>query len=222
MKVAGIDEAGRGPVIGPMVIATAVFDDSKLPELKALGVRDSKRLRAKRREKLFGKIVKLADDYVILTVSSEEIDSRWGTMNELEVEKFSEVLNGLKVKPDVVYIDSADVEEARFGEKIRKRLGFEVKVIAEHRADDKFLPVSAASILAKVERDRAIEELKKEYGEIGSGYPSDPRTRAFLESYYREHNAFPPIVRKSWKTLRKIEEKLKKERRGQLTLEAFL
>ncbi|WP_297508756.1 ribonuclease HII [Thermococcus sp.] len=222
MKVAGIDEAGRGPVIGPMVIATAVFDESKLPELKALGVRDSKRLSPKRREKLFEEIVKLADDYVILILSPEEIDSRGETLNELEVEKFSEALNALKVKPDVVYIDSADVEEARFGERIKDRLGFDVKVVAEHKADDKFLPVSAASILAKVTRDRAIEELKKGYGEIGSGYPSDPRTRAFLESYYKQHGEFPPIVRRSWKTLRKIEEKLKKERRGQLTLEAFL
>ncbi|WP_457753524.1 ribonuclease HII, partial [Thermococcus sp.] len=98
------------------------------------------------------------------------------------------------------------------------------KIIAEHKADAKYLPVSAASILAKVTRDKAIEKLKKQYGEIGSGYPSDPRTRKFLEEYYKEHGEFPPIVRKSWKTLRKIEEKLKAQTRkgSQLDLLDFL
>ncbi|WP_457752529.1 ribonuclease HII [Thermococcus sp.] len=224
MKLAGIDEAGRGPVIGPMVIAAVVVDEDKVPELEGLGVRDSKRLTPKRRERLFDEIIALLDDYVILELWPEGIDSREGTLNEFEVKKFVKALNSLKVKPDIVYIDAADVEEARFGEEIKKRLDFEAEIIAEHKADDKFLPVSAASIIAKVTRDRAIEKLKDEYGEIGSGYPSDPRTRAFLEEYYRQHGEFPPIVRWSWKTLRKIEEKLKAEktRKGQVRLDEFL
>ncbi|NJE76083.1 ribonuclease HII [Thermococcus sp. ES12] len=229
MKLAGIDEAGRGPVIGPMVIAAIVVDEKNVPKLEELGVRDSKRLTPRRREKLFDEIIAVLDDYVILELLPEEIDSREGTLNEFEVENFVKALNSLKVKPDVVYIDAADVKEARFGEEVGKRLNFEAEIVAEHKADDKFVPVSAASILAKVTRDRAIEKLKEEYGEIGSGYPSDPRTRAFLESYYREHGDFPPIVRRGWKTLRKIEEKLradveaKKSRgRGQLSLDMFM
>ncbi len=225
-KLAGIDEAGRGPVIGPMVISAVVVDEANVPKLEGLGVKDSKKLTPKRREKLFDEIIRLLDDYVILELWPEEIDSRSGTLNEFEVENFVKALNSLKVKPDVVYIDAADVKEARFGEDIRKRLNFEAEIIAEHKADDKFVPVSAASILAKVTRDRAIEKLKEQYGEIGSGYPSDPRTRAFLESYYREHGEFPPIVRQSWKTLRKIEEKLRAEvkpkKKGQVSLEDFL
>jgi len=228
-KLAGIDEAGRGPVIGPMVISAVVVDEENVPKLEELGVKDSKRLTPKRRERLFDEIIKLLDDYVILELWPEEIDSRGGTLNEFEVENFVKVLNSLKVRPDVVYIDAADVKEARFGEDIRKRLNFEAEIVAEHKADDKFVPVSAASILAKVTRDRAIEKLKEEYGEIGSGYPSDPRTRAFLENYYREHGEFPPIVRRSWKTLRKIEEKLRAEieakkakKKGQVSLDEFL
>ncbi|WP_297093035.1 ribonuclease HII [Thermococcus sp.] len=226
-KLAGIDEAGRGPVIGPMVIAAVVVDEDNIPKLEELGVKDSKRLTPKRREKLFDEIIALLDDYVILELWPKEIDSRGGTLNEFEVENFVKALNSLKVKPDIVYIDAADVKEARFGEEIKAKLDFEAEIIAEHRADDKFVPVSAASILAKVTRDRAIDGLKEQYGEIGSGYPSDPRTRAFLESYYREHGEFPPIVRRSWKTLRKIEEKLKaegkpKEKKGQRSLEEFL
>ncbi len=226
-KLAGIDEAGRGPVIGPMVIAAVIVDEDNIPKLEELGVRDSKKLTPKRRERLFDEIIKLLDDYVILELWPEEIDSREGTLNEFEVENFVKALNSLKVKPDIVYIDAADVKEERFGEEIRKRLKFEAEIIAEHKADDKFVPVSAASIIAKVTRDRAIEGLKEEYGEIGSGYPSDPRTRAFLEEYYKQYGEFPPMVRRSWKTLRKIEKNLRaeirpKEKKGQRSLEDFL
>ncbi|WP_297474801.1 ribonuclease HII [Thermococcus sp.] len=224
-KLAGIDEAGRGPVIGPMVIAAVVVDEDGVPKLAELGVRDSKRLTPKRRERLFDEIIKLVDDYKLIELWPDEIDSRGGTLNEFEVENFIKALNSLKVRPDVVYIDAADVKEERFGEDIRRGLSFNAKIVAEHRADDKFLPVSAASILAKVTRDRAIEKLKEKYGEIGSGYPSDPRTRVFLEAYYREHGDFPPIVRRSWKTLGKIEAKLKngvEKKKGQRSLEDFL
>ena len=222
MKVAGIDEAGRGPVIGPMVIAALVFDEDKIERLEELGVKDSKRLTPKRREKLFNEILSLADDYVVLTLSPEEISSREGTLNEFEVENFAKALNSLKVKPDVIYADAADVDEERFGRELKEKLDFETKVIAKHRADALFPVVSAASIVAKVTRDREIERLKEKYGEIGSGYPSDPRTRAFLENYYREHGAFPPIVRRGWKTLKKIEAKVKPKKRGQVRLDEFL
>lgn len=222
-KLAGIDEAGRGPVIGPMVISAVVIDEEKLRVLEELGVRDSKKLRPKRRERLFNDIIAYLDDYVIIELWPEEIDSRKVTLNEFEVENFVKALNSLKVKPDVVYVDAADVKEERFGEEISSRLDFKAELISKHGADDKFLPVSAASILAKVTRDRAIERLKEEYGEIGSGYPSDPRTRAFLEEYYREHGDFPPIVRRTWKTVNRIREKLEGEKkRGQISIETFL
>jgi len=227
-KIAGIDEAGRGPAIGPMVVAAVVVDEKNLSKLRELGVRDSKRLTPKRRERLFNEIIKLLDDYVILELWPREIDSRKGTLNEFEVENFIKALNSLRIKPDVVYIDAADVKEERFGEDIRRGLNFNAEIVAEHKADDRFVPVSAASILAKVTRDRAIERLKEEYGEIGSGYPSDPKTRAFLEEYYRQHGDFPPIVRKTWKTLKKIGKKLgagaepREDKKGQTSLEEFL
>ena len=227
-KIAGIDEAGRGPVIGPMVIAAIVVDEDKTRELEKLGVKDSKKLTPKRREKLFNEILSIADDHVVLVLSPEEISSREGTLNEFEVENFARALNSLKVKPDVIYADAADVDEERFGKELKARLNFGAEIVAKHRADALFPVVSAASIVAKVTRDRKIEKLKEKYGEIGSGYPSDPRTRAFLEGYYREHRKFPPIVRTGWKTLKKIEEKLKaemeakKSKRGQLSLEGFL
>ncbi|WP_461866852.1 ribonuclease HII [Thermococcus sp.] len=220
MKLGGIDEAGRGPVIGPLVIAAVVIDKDNIQKLETLGVKDSKKLTPLKRKSLFNEIIKLLDDYVIIELWPGEIDGRKGTMNEFEVENFVRALNSLKVKPDVLYIDAADVKEERFGELIRKNLDFSPKIVAEHKADDKYLPVSAASILAKVRRDKAIERLREQYGEIGSGYPSDPRTRRFLERYYKEHDEFPPIVRKSWKTLKKIERKLKLESK-QRTLDNY-
>ena len=113
-KVAGIDEAGRGPVIGPMVIAAIVIDERNIPRLEELGVKDSKKLTPKRREKLFDEILSLADDYVILVLSPEEISSREGTLNEFEVENFAKALNSLRIKPDIIYADAADVDEERF------------------------------------------------------------------------------------------------------------
>jgi len=226
LKLGGIDEAGRGPVIGPMIISAVVLDEEKVPEFKKLGVNDSKKLSPKRREILFDSIINLLDDYVILELWPEEIDGRTCTLNEFEVKHFIRALNSLKVKPDVLYIDAADVKEERFGREVSRGLDFNPKIIAEHKADERFIPVSAASILAKVVRDRLIERLKEEYGEIGSGYPSDPRTRGFLEHYYREHGEFPPIVRKTWRTLRRIKEsirgKSKKEGGEQLTLKDLI
>jgi len=108
MKLGGIDEAGRGPVVGPLVIAAVVIDELKIGELEALGVKDSKKLSPKRREELFGKIIELVDDYFILELSPEDIDKREGTMNDFEVENFAKVLNSLKIKPDLLYIDAAD------------------------------------------------------------------------------------------------------------------
>ncbi len=218
-KVAGADEAGRGPVIGPLVIAAVVVDENEIQRLLEIGVKDSKRLSPRKREELFGRITEIAEDVSVLELWPEEINSWGGTLNELEVGGFVRVLNSLRVKPDVVYVDAADVNEGRFGVEISKGLNFKAKVIAEHGADAKFPVVSAASIVAKVVRDRGIEKLRKEYGEIGSGYPSDPRTRKFLEDYLREHGDFPPIVRRKWKTLDKIRGKVEK---GQRSLYDFL
>ncbi|AFK23111.1 ribonuclease HII [Pyrococcus sp. ST04] len=218
MKVGGIDEAGRGPAIGPLVIVAVVVDESKLSSLKNIGVKDSKQLTPEQRRRMFSEIVSLLEDYVVIKVPPSEIDNRSGTMNELEVEKFAEALNSLKVKPEVIYADAADVKAERFAREIGARLSYNASIIAEHKADAKYEVVSAASILAKVIRDEEIEKLKEEYGDFGSGYPSDPRTKKWLEEWFKKHKSFPPIVRRSWETVKKIEEKYKAQ---QLTLDSF-
>ncbi len=197
----GVDEAGRGPVIGPMVVAGVCANREKLIEL---GVRDSKKLSPKRREFLAGEIKKIADKVVIRVVEPEEIDAMREemTINELEVRIFAEVIE--KLKGDEIFVDAADVNEERFASEILSFLSYSPKIISKHKADDIYPEVSAASIIAKVERDKIIEKIAEEIGDFGSGYPADERTKEFLKEYYEEHGELPPHVRKSWKSAKRI------------------
>lgn len=218
MIIAGIDEAGKGPVIGPMCIGGVKIDESKAHVLKVLGVADSKKLTPKRREQLAPQILKYVDCYFVLEVSPSQIDEfrKIISMNELMVVCFSKVLE--KLRPQKAYVDAADVKAERFAENLRAQYAKsspdeakEIEIISRHQADAIFPVVSAASILAKVQRDKLIEELKKEWGvDFGSGYPSDPKTRDFLLKWAREHDGeFPEIVRHSWKTVENIKAEIK-------------
>jgi ribonuclease HII len=199
--VAGVDEAGKGPVLGPMMIAGVVIEEDRLDELKRLGVKDSKILSATRRNYLSAKIKELANSYYVLEVSAKQIDEfrKIMTMNQIMVLSHANVLDQLK--PNKAYLDAADVKEERFGENVKKKCSISLDIVAKHKADTKFPIVSAASILAKTQRDRAIRDMEKEIGRpLGSGYPSDPTTKRFLSDWIKENNSFPEIVRHSWKT----------------------
>ena len=113
-------------------------------------------------------------------------------------------------RPNVVYIDSPDVVPSRFKQIILSYLPEDLRnitIVAENKADKKYAIVSAASIIAKEIREMRIKELKRKYGDFGSGYPSDLRTIEFLRRYYKTNKCFPPIVRESWSTLKKILQK---------------
>ncbi|MDD3042987.1 MAG: ribonuclease HII [Methanosarcinaceae archaeon] len=217
MMIAGIDEAGKGPVIGPMCIGGVRIDESKAHVLKVMGVADSKKLTPKKREQLAIQIKKYADAYFVLEVSPSQIDAlrKIMTMNEIMVLCFSKVLEELR--PDTVYVDAADVKAERFAVNLRKQYAKsspenaeKANIVSMHQADAVYPVVSAASILAKVRRDELIEELKKEWKQdFGSGYPSDPKTKAFLLKWGKEHGGeFPEIVRQSWKTVENIRNEL--------------
>ncbi|WP_135612390.1 ribonuclease HII [Methanococcoides sp. AM1] len=214
MKIVGIDEAGKGPVIGPMCIGGVRIDKSKSNALKNLGVADSKKLSPKKRVHLASQIKKYADDYFVFEVSPDQIDElrKLMTMNEIMVLGFGSVIENLP--GDEIYVDAADVKEERFGRRLLENYlknhpdTTAPKIVSKHGADDLFPVVSAASIVAKVRRDELIEELKKEIGvDFGSGYPSDPKTKQFLKDWYDEHGSLPDIVRHSWKTAQNIVEK---------------
>lgn len=196
MLVCGVDEAGRGSMIGPLIVAGVSMKQSKLKILSQLGVRDSKKLTPLAREKLYKQITKLADDYAVSKLSPKQVDSFVAKhqLNFLEASHMAKIIK--KLKPSTSYVDACDVNAARFGVEISS-LAKTGKVKSYHHADSTFVIVSAASIIAKVTRDRAIARLNKEY-DLGSGYPSDSKTVEFVRDWFSKYGQVPEFVRKSW------------------------
>ncbi len=195
---AGIDEAGKGCVIGPLVVAGVACDSEEY--LKCIGVRDSKKLSQKRREELAKKIREVAKVEVI-KIPANELDEMMETrtINEILKECYAELIR--RLKPEIALVDSPDVKPERLASQLREMTN--VEVIAEHRADERYPLVSSASIIAKVEREREIELLKQSFGDFGSGYASDPRTRDYLKKLKK----IPPFVRRRWKTVERLSQK---------------
>lgn len=207
LMICGVDEAGKGPVLGPMCVAGILLDKRKIGELSRIGVKDSKQLTAKKREALAGEIKELAEKYFILEITSSRIDElrKIMTMNEIMVASFTKVLEELR--PDHAFVDAADVIAKRFGKNIRMKYKYpgEIMITSEHKADVKYPIVSAASILAKVRRDLLVKQIENELGlEIGSGYPSDAKTIRFLEKWVNDHDSLPSFARSSWETSKNI------------------
>lgn len=208
MLVAGIDEAGRGSVIGPLVIAGVMSKKEDLAKLVLLGVKDSKVLSPRRREALAVEIKRLALRYSVIKLAPKDIDKvvqtgkRLHRLNRLEAQTMAKIIEMLK--PDIAYVDASDVLEERFKKHILECLSFRVEIVSEHKADRNYPIVSAASIIAKVERDKNIAELKEKHGDLGCGYPTDRKTISFLRQCIREFGEYPDFVRKSWKPARKI------------------
>jgi len=215
MQVAGVDDAGRGSIIGPLAIAGVLLEDKDLSKLMDLGVKDSKRLSPRRREQLAAEIKELAPKYHIAMLSPAEIDRVVETgrklhkLNRLEAQTMAKVITVLK--PDVAYVDASDVLADRFKQHIAENLPFKVRIISEHKADAKYPIVSAASILAKVERDKVISELREKHGNIGCGYPTDSNTIKFLEDWIRKFGSYPDFVRRSWKPAKRLKTKAETE-----------
>jgi ribonuclease HII len=204
VQICGIDDAGRGSMLGPLVIAGLSLDKKNLRKLSLMGVKDSKKLSPKLREHLYKKIIKIADNYYISKISPKSIDAsvRKHCLNGLEAKYMAKVVS--KLNPDTSYVDSCDVNPNRFGKKI-SLLSNNKKIKSYHHADSRFVIVSAASILAKVTRDKAIAKLRKNHN-LGSGYPSDSVTVKFVTKYYKTNHVMPSFVRKSWKPVQKIVE----------------
>lgn len=206
MAEAGIDEAGRGPVFGPLVVAAVRSTNTAI--LTDMEVRDSKKIPAARRERM----ARLIRDeptckHVIITRSAEEIDElrKNQTLNEIEVEMFREAFVALDDAKTRWFLDAADVDEERFGRLVSP----EKTVVSKHGADDKYVVVGAASIIAKVARDDAMKMLQRRLERklpynVGSGYPSDPSTKSFLAAYVEKFGEFPEGTRKSWKTAQRL------------------
>ncbi len=207
----GIDEAGRGPVIGPMAIGGVALDEETAIRFKKIGVKDSKLLSIRRIAILEKVIMSEAAGYTVKTISPQEIDDRFSdhkNLNYLELDIMSEIANELK--GDIVIVDSPSANTKRVKLYLEKKIN-EKKIIAENYADRDYVEVSAASILAKARREREVEKIKGEWGyDFGSGYPSDPKTKEFLallvksgrinEKKYSNH------IRKTWGTIKRFKD----------------
>ncbi|MGA9087214.1 MAG: ribonuclease HII [Methanoregula sp.] len=196
--ICGVDEAGKGSVLGPMVVAAVGAQSADV--FSDLGVKDSKDLTQKERERLFS-LIKKRCRIAMVVIPAEEIDAirREMTMNACVARAHAQVIE--KLAPATAYIDACDVNPFRYAQTVRSHLTVPCELVSEHHADSTYPVVSAASIVAKVTRDREITKISKKFGEIGSGYPSDPITISYLSTYIDEHRAPPPIARKSWKTV---------------------
>jgi ribonuclease HII len=202
--ICGVDEAGKGPVLGPMVIAAVACSNQQ--ELADLGVMDSKALSPKRRSELFA-LIKARFPYTVAIRTAADIDQLRTemTMNEITARAHAEVVRNLECSE--AYLDACDVNEERYGRTVGGYIGHPCTIISCHRADQKYPAVSAASIIAKVIRDRLVQEMEEEYGSIGSGYPADPVTIGFLTTYIQKYGHPPAIARTSWATVKKMMQK---------------
>ena len=211
-KVIGIDEAGKGPVIGSLFIAFSTVHlaeglsalNDYQDKLEQLGVKDSKKLTPKKRGELYTKLKEYMDIfYAQLTPAVIDDNNKSGfSLNDLEIASIIQILE--KEKPNLVLIDALTSSPENFGEEISKRLSFDCKIISENKADTKYPIVGAASIAAKQLREQELEEIRTNIGyNCGSGYPSDPTTKEFLKQHYNSKE-FDFIFRKSWKTYQNL------------------
>lgn len=210
MLLLGADEAGKGPVVGSMFVAGLVIEEEKLFDLAGFGVKDSKLLAPARRETLARKILGIAADHYILEVKPNVIDELRAvmTMNDIMVRSFSQVL--ARLHADRAILDAADVDAARFARRVKAASQTTMELIAEHKADQRHSVVSAASILAKVQRDASMRELEEAmHCKIGSGYPHDQDTLDFLQNWVKENHDLPACARHSWATAERIKASFK-------------
>jgi len=217
--ICGIDEAGRGPIIGPLVMAGILIKEKDIEKLEKIKVRDSKLLTKEQREEFFEKIKKIVLDFRIKILEPDVIDAALKSsslnLNWLEANTSAEIVEELKPDKAIIDCPSNNIGAYReyFINKIKEELRDKVEIVMEHRADLNYVVVAAASIIAKVIRDREIEKIKQKYAiEFGSGYPSDPLTVEFLKQNY---DKYPDIFRKTWVSYKRLASK------SQTTLDKF-
>jgi ribonuclease HII len=215
--IGGVDEAGRGSIIGPLVVAGISIRKSKISKLRQIGVKDSKMLTPKARANLFSLVMDMADSLCINIINCTIVDNNvfLNRLNKLEAETMASVINSIQA--DKVYVDSCDVNPCRFRDYIESHLllsssssspSSKPKLYSMHRADSLNVVVSAASIIAKIVRDKQIQEIRNTHHNIGSGYPSDWKTMLFIRGWVSKYKCAPHFARKSWSPLKKMLEEV--------------
>lgn len=202
MIVCGVDEAGRGSFVGPLVIAGVAVEESSLPALERAGVRDSKTLTPRARSRLYRVILENSVAHLIRRIRPRTIDNSvlFHGLSDLELDRMAGIVSSIRA--DAYYVDSCYADEALFGARLAAISGGH-PIHSHTRADSRFTVVAAASILAKVARDRSVSNIRRRHP-VGSGYPSDSRAAECVGGIYRATGAFPDFARRSWLTACRI------------------
>lgn len=210
-EILGIDEAGRGPVIGSMFIGGFLMEESSLEKLDELGLKDSKKLSDQSRGRLRAEI-ESCGEALLREVEAPGLDDRMedATINDVELEEFAALIS--EAQPDKVVIDLPEHDADAYEEKLLNHLEFNPEIVAEHGADATYPVVSAASVVAKSARERHVEELHEKYGvDFDSGYPHDEATIEFLKGYVRSAGDLPDEARRQWSTSQRILRKARQQ-----------
>ncbi|MBS3170085.1 ribonuclease HII [Candidatus Woesearchaeota archaeon] len=217
--IIGTDEAGRGPVLGPLVMAALAFKESDIQRLEWLGVKDSKMLSSEVRENLFERIREIVHDFRIEVIEPDAIDlsleDASTNLNWLEADTTARLVGEMDADQIIIDCPSPNIPAYRnyLLKKLPKNVVEKAEVIVEHKADVNYIVVAAASVIAKVLRDRAIENTKREIGiDFGSGYMTDQKTKDFLEKY---HDKYPELFRRKWQSYKNVEERKKQKTLGE-------
>jgi ribonuclease HII len=221
--ILGIDDAGRGPLIGPMALAGCLIPKSLEAEFKSMGVKDSKMLQPKKREALAEEIRKKASSYYVTLSFPEKIDNgiKTGTnLNKIEAMEAAEIINKLTenlTEPVSIIIDCPSTNRQAWRKQVIEYIHSmdNLNLICEHKADRDYVAVSAASILAKSQRETEVAKLKEKIGiDFGSGYTSDPKTIDFMKAN-SERFKNDGLFRKSWATFQNYEKETKQKKLGE-------
>ncbi len=205
VSIGGVDEAGRGSIIGPLVVAGISFKKDTVSQLRNIGVKDSKALTPKLRVNLYTQLKEMASSISIYKMDCRIIDHNVNLkrLNRLEARMMAHVISNLKA--DEIFVDSCDVNPERYKDYILSYLPpGKVKLRSMHHADRINRVVAAASIVAKVTRDREIEKIRKTHCDIGSGYPSDNKTMGFIRDWVSKYKCPPNFARRSWRPLKRL------------------
>ena len=206
--IAGVDEAGKGPILGPLVMVALAVDEEGEQKLKWLGVKDSKLLSSEVREELFERIREIVLDFRIEVIEPDAIDlsvnDASSNLNWLEADTAARMVSELNPDKAIIDCPSPNIQAYKtyFSEKLDPAVRKKLELVMEHKADVNHIIVSAASVIAKVIRDRSVQHIKDEIGiDFGSGYLTDAKTQEFL---HKHHDQYAHLFRKSWSPYKKV------------------
>jgi ribonuclease HII len=209
-------------------MAALAFQEEDIKKLEWIGVKDSKLLSHETREELFTQIREIVHDFRIEVIEPDAIDlsvtGQGSNLNWLEADTSARMISELQ--PHIAIFDCPSVNLEAYKNYLLSHLksssqsskptnqsSHQIELIVEHKADLNHLVVAAASIIAKVIRDRQVSKIKNDIGvDFGSGYMSDPKTQVFLQNYSEK---FPDVFRKSWRSYKRIEDKKKQKTLGE-------